>query len=212
MSQDDSHGHHTASELQALLALAHGGDRRATDDVIRTVHELYGGSVLCYLRRHTGDSKDAEALLWQSYLKLWQAILRREQEWAALKAFLYRIAHGELADYHRLNAYRLRKEDLVAYQVVEPTVDPPDDAMIAKEALERAFRSLPQDMYDCLVLHHFHGFSYPEIIEILKLQMKPDTVRKRIASARQLLRAALESHQQQLLANIEADEKGPPHT
>ncbi len=76
--------------------------------------------------------------------------------------------------------------------------------------LERVLASLPTDVQQCWLLHQ-EGFSPAEIVEQLGLGLKPETVRKRIASVRHLLLAALESEFQQTTADLVAEAKQRPH-
>ncbi len=97
----------SAEQLLMLFARARAGDKQAADQSIEGVHALYGGGLLAYIRHRLGsNAADAETILWRTYLKLWQAILRRPQEWPKLKSFLYLIADGVIADYFQDQAKR----------------------------------------------------------------------------------------------------------
>jgi RNA polymerase sigma-70 factor, ECF subfamily len=115
-----------------------------------------------------GDHHDAEDATERTFLAALAAIDRFTDEGASFRAWLFRIAHNELAN--ALRGRRRRRTDALD-AVPEPAggedpataVDRADDA----RRVQRALRTMPDDRRQVLVLRFVNGLSAHEIGEVL---------------------------------------------
>ena len=96
--------------------------------------------------------------------------------------------------------YRIMVNESINFLRRKKPVDPVEDTLPSKhrspleslrgaelcEAIQGALMSLKPDYRSVIVLRHFHGFSYREMSEILEI--REETVKSRLFSARQSLR------------------------
>ncbi len=140
------------------------GDRRAFDALYRRyLDRVYG-----YCFYLLGDHHDAEDVTERTFLAALGAIDRFRDEGATFRAWLFRIAHNELA-----NALRARSRHPTTSldAVIEPSVDedPAGILGLAEEnrRLRRALASLLGDRRHVIVLRFVDGLSAREIGAVL---------------------------------------------
>jgi RNA polymerase sigma-70 factor (ECF subfamily) len=128
----------------------------------------------------TGSSEDAEELMQDAFLKLWE-------RWDSIGeiqdpvAWLFRVS---------LNGFRMRaRRARVAAGRLLPMVDPRDpfEDVNIREEVRRMLRSLPQRQRAALVLTDIFDYSSDQAAEILGI--RPITVRVLASQARAALRA-----------------------
>jgi RNA polymerase sigma-70 factor (ECF subfamily) len=67
----------------------------------------------------------------------------------------------------------------------------PTSTVVDRDRLDRGFRRLPTDQRAIVVLHHYLGWSQPEIARALEIPI--GTVKSRLFYATRALRAAIEA-------------------
>jgi RNA polymerase sigma-70 factor (ECF subfamily) len=72
-----------------------------------------------------------------------------------------------------------------------PSTSDPMSTVADRDRLDRGFRRLPTDQRAIVVLHHYLGWSQPEIARALELPI--GTVKSRLFYATRALRAAIEA-------------------
>jgi RNA polymerase sigma-70 factor (ECF subfamily) len=72
-----------------------------------------------------------------------------------------------------------------------PETSDPTSSVVDRDRLDRGFRRLPTDQRAIVVLHHYLGWSQPEIARALELPI--GTVKSRLFYATRALRAAIEA-------------------
>ncbi len=140
------------------------GDRRAFGALYRRyLDRVYG-----YCFYLLGDHHDAEDVTERTFLAALGAIDRFRDEGATFRAWLFRIAHNELANALRARS-RQRTTSLDA--VIEPAVDedPAGILGLAEESrrLRHALASLSGDRRHVIVLRFVDGLSAREIGSVL---------------------------------------------
>jgi len=122
-----------------------------------------------------------------------RAIQGDEDAYAGLMAIagdrLLAIAYRILRDLHRA-------EDAVQVALVNawrdlPSASDATSTVADRDRLDRAFRRLPTDQRAIVVLHHYLGWSQPEIA--LALEIPVGTVKSRMYHAKRALQASLEA-------------------
>jgi RNA polymerase sigma-70 factor (ECF subfamily) len=166
------------------------GDQRACRDLVRR----YERPVYSVLMRVVRRAEDAEDLVQETFVKVFQALDRYDTE-RPFSAWIFTIASRLAIDH-----LRRRRVKTVSLEVSEPgsTEDPPDvednglkpDEITSNAEEEsnaaRLIDSLPEHYRIVVVLRHQQDLSYEEIAEALNLPL--GTVKARIHRARALLK------------------------
>jgi RNA polymerase sigma-70 factor, ECF subfamily len=115
-----------------------------------------------------GDHHDAEDATERTFLNALSAIDRFRSEGASFRAWLFRIAHNQVANALRQRGRR-RTDRLDSVELPAAGDDPSDVADRADDArrVHRALASLPHERRQVLVLRFVDGLSAREIGEIL---------------------------------------------
>jgi RNA polymerase sigma-70 factor, ECF subfamily len=179
-------------ELDLAERAAHG-DHTAFGVLVRR----YESRLLAYLTNMLGDPEVARDLAQETFLAAYQALPRwRPPEGVTenpLSPWLYRIATNRALSLLRENKGRAaaqqapfgRAHDPPAGALVSSNFE---DRYIARTLLREALRQLSDEDAACLVLHFVSGERYGEIAA--RLNITAEAVRKRVARALIVLRAA----------------------
>jgi RNA polymerase sigma-70 factor (ECF subfamily) len=133
------------------------------------LYERYAGKIYSYIYYRTGNPADAEDLTARVFVRALQNIESYEDRGHAFSAWLYRIAHNLVANWHRDNSRRptIALEDLSQWRVTGK--GPEDVAALLEDrtALLEAVRRLPTDRQELLTLKFVDQLSNAEIGEIM---------------------------------------------
>ncbi len=130
----------------------------------RYVHAIYN-----YIFHRTGDEADAEDLTAHTFYQALAHIGRYKDRGAPFSAWLYRIAHNLVANWHRdrNNRQMLRLDGLPAQEHSRTSLDQLAEERDEQEALMEAVRRLPPDRQMLLILKFSEGLSNAQIGEIM---------------------------------------------
>lgn len=124
----------------------------------------YSSGLLKYLTAHTHSREDAEDILQDVYMSVYEHCAEFDPERCNEQAWLYIIAKRKLVSYYR--KYRL--DDSI--DAMEDYEIPGDDSMAqatnlmaCRQAVAKGLRSLDERSRDIVVLKYFSGLSYAEI-------------------------------------------------
>ena len=155
------------SELsdEAALALAAQGDKNA----FGLLYERYVDRIYNYIYYRTGNQYDAEDLTARVFFRAMRHIENYTDRGLPLSAWLYRIAHNLVANWHRDNS---RKPELPLEEIllVRPNGDHPESVLLQSEEQERLFkiiRNLPDNRQQLLILKFVHHLPNAEIGHIM---------------------------------------------
>jgi RNA polymerase sigma-70 factor (ECF subfamily) len=155
----------------------------AFEDLIREME----APLLYYVSKLLHEESRAFDVLQEVWLAAYRGIQRLENP-GALRAWLYRIAHGLVVDQIRHTNSRERAERAWA-DAPETSEDPSFDDEDAA-ALHRALDAIDPRHREVLVLHFLNDFSLAEIASVVGC---PDgTVKSRIHYAKRALKEVLE--------------------
>lgn len=173
------------------IRLAGQGDEQVFEGLVKQYEKTVYN--LCW--RITGDQEEAFDLSQETFIKAWHAISLFQYE-SKFVTWLCRIASNTCLDYLRkrkkkrqLSLTSLDDEDLTyEREIADSQFDP---AVMLEKSLDRAqvqqaFSMLPEQDRLILSLRAVEDLSYQEIGEALDL--KPGTVKSRIARAREKIR------------------------
>lgn len=158
---------HLAEELyseEEILAQAARGDR----DAFGMLYERYVDRIFNYVYYRTGNVNDAEDLTARVFQRAMNHIVNYTDRGVPFSAWLYRIAHNLVANWHR---DRSRRQEIPLSDA--PLVakgDHPESNLVhnqQQDALLRLIRSLPAERQTLLILKFVEHLSNAEIGEIM---------------------------------------------
>ena len=149
---------------EEILALAAQGDREA----FGAIYERYVDRIFNYVYYRTGNVNDAEDLTARVFQRAMNHIVNYTDRGVPFSAWLYRIAHNLVANWHR---DRSRRQEIPLSDA--PLVakgDLPESNLVhtqQQEALLKLIRSLPAERQTLLILKFVEHLSNAEIGEIM---------------------------------------------
>ncbi len=149
---------------EEILAQAARGDR----DAFGMLYERYVDRIFNYVYYRTGNVNDAEDLTARVFQRAMNHIVNYTDRGVPFSAWLYRIAHNLVANWHR---DRSRRQEIPLSDA--PLVakgDHPESNLVhnqQQDALLRLIRSLPAERQTLLILKFVEHLSNAEIGEIM---------------------------------------------
>jgi len=148
-----------------ILARAIQGDREAFGELYRRyVQRIYN-----YIYYRVGNPHDAEDLTARVFYRVLRNIHRYEDRGLPFSAYLYRIAHNVVANWHRDNQRRA-EIPLDALWALQDDSPAPEVTLLRNEEYERlmtVIRRLPPDRQQLLILKFVERLSNAEIGQIM---------------------------------------------
>lgn len=166
------------------------------DDAFSYLVEVYEDKVYRLCLRMCQDPEDARDLTQEAFVKAWRGLRFYRQE-AAFSTWLYRLTGNVCLDFLRQKKRRptvsLSSSDEEDVQWEVPDLAPTPEEQImeysAKQTVADAMALLEEEFRMILTLRVVEELSYEEIGHILDL--KPGTVKSRLARAREKLKKIL---------------------
>lgn len=133
------------------------------------LYERYVGSIYNYIYYRTGNHHDAEDLTARTFYRALKHISRYVDRGAPFSAWLYRIAHNVVANWHR---DRSRRQIISLDELVMGTLKREEPATLAEEREEQdmllqAVRRLPPERQQLLILKFVEQMSNAEIAQVM---------------------------------------------
>jgi RNA polymerase sigma-70 factor (ECF subfamily) len=157
----------TESELkdEEVLALASQGDKEA----FGVLYERYVERIFNYVYYRTGNLHEAEDLTARVFQRAMNHIHNYTDRGVPFSAWLYRIAHNLVANWHR---DRSRKQEIPINDlpVLPSKGDHPETKLVhsqEQESLLRLIRRLPPDRQQLLILKFVEDMSNAEVGQIM---------------------------------------------
>jgi RNA polymerase sigma-70 factor (ECF subfamily) len=155
----------TESGDDVTLALAAQGDREA----FGLLYERYVGRIYNYVYYRTGNIYDAEDLTERVFMRAMRHIPNYHDRGLPFTAWLYRIAHNLVANWHRDNSRRKEIPLDDGLQTIYQGEHPEHELLLTeeRERLLGAIRGLPADRQQLLILKFVEHLSNVEIGQIM---------------------------------------------
>ncbi|HET7473792.1 MAG TPA: RNA polymerase sigma factor [Candidatus Limnocylindrales bacterium] len=169
---------------RTLVELAIHGDEEAYAGLMA----MAGDRLVAIAYRILRDLDRAEDAVQVALVNAWRDLptLRDPDRFEAwLTRILVRSCYAEAGRSRRWNA-RLR-----VIPIDTPSPSDPMATVADRDRLDRGFRRLPTDQRAIVVLHHYLGWSQPEIAHALEIPL--GTVKSRLFYATRALRAAIDA-------------------
>lgn len=151
---------------EAALTLAGKGDQHA----FGILYERYVGRIYNYVYYRTGNQNDAEDLTARVFFRAMGHITNYQDRGLPFSAWLYRIAHNLVANWHRDNS---RKPEIPlddSILAMHRSGEHPEAALVnneERERLLRVIRNLPPERQHLLVLKFVEHMSNAEIGQVM---------------------------------------------
>jgi RNA polymerase sigma-70 factor (ECF subfamily) len=149
----------------AVLALAAQGDGEA----FGALYERYVGRIYNYIYYRTGNNDDAEDLTARVFYRAMRHIHNYRDRGLPISAWLYRIAHNLVANWHRDNSRR-KEIPLDESLAGRHNGEHPEHELLQneeRERLVRVIRCLPSDRQQLVILKFTEHLSNAEIGQIM---------------------------------------------
>ncbi len=133
------------------------------------LYERHVDRIYNYIYYRTGNAQDAEDLTARTFHRALNNISRYKQRGVPFSAWLYRIAHNLVANWHR-DRHRHRELSLEDQALESPVAGSPERTAVAeeeREALLRAIRRLPSERQQLLLLKFIESMSNAQIGTIM---------------------------------------------
>lgn len=190
---------------RVMIERAGRGDPDAFEELVKTYEKMVYN--LCL--RMTDDREEAFDLSQETFIKAWHAISLFKFE-SKFATWLSRIASNTCLDYLRKQKKRQTvsltmeddEENPVERLIADDSTDPAAlaEKSADREAVQKAFRELPDQDRLILSMRAIEDMSYQEIADAL--DMNVGTVKSRIARAREKIRHNLSGNFSENSASI----------
>jgi RNA polymerase sigma-70 factor (ECF subfamily) len=149
-----------------ILVKAIAGDKEA----FGILYERYVGRIYTYIYYRTGNMHDAEDLTARVFYRAIEHIGRYRQRGVPFSAWLYRIAHNLVANWHR---DRQRRQEVSIDEVLnlQEKMDPPEVTMLNRmdvEQMMKVIQSLSPERQELIILKFVQELSNAEIGRIMR--------------------------------------------
>ena len=142
---------------------------REDKEAFGQLYEVYVDRIYNYVYYRTGNAADAEDLTAKIFVRAMKHIPRYEDKGVPFSAWLYRIAHNLVANWHRDNSRRqiIALDDITHWHVGDESPEFATQLMEDKALLLAAIRRLPSDRQELLILKFVERLSNAEIGDIM---------------------------------------------
>lgn len=136
-------------------------------DAVAELYHLHAGEIFRYCLFRVGDQATAEDLTEEVFLNMVEALPRYVNQGAPFAAWLYRIAHHRVVDYHRRMVHR--QTEALPENLMDGASDPEDQAIHQAEIrrLKNALARLDDEQQTVLQLRFVEGYSLEETARLL---------------------------------------------
>jgi len=150
---------------ELALKLAAQGDQEA----FGVLYDRYVGRIYSYIYYRTGNQHDAEDLTARVFFRAMRHVENYKDRGLPLSAWLYRIAHNLVANWHRDNS---RKKEIPLDEIilVRHSGELPEAVLIdneEKENLLQVIHELPSDRQQLIILKFVEHMSNAEIGQVM---------------------------------------------
>lgn len=149
-----------------LVEMAKVGDK----DAFGELYERYLDKIYSYIYYRTGNHHDAEDLTARVFFRAMAHIESYTERGVPFQAWLYRIAHNLVANWHRDRGRRkvIPLDEFIAASLKSDSPDQQAEDQEERDALRAAIRRLPEERQQLLLLKFVEHSSNAEIGVIME--------------------------------------------
>jgi RNA polymerase sigma-70 factor (ECF subfamily) len=156
----------SAIDVDLLQGVARGDQADFTK-----LFDRYGAPVLGLLIRMLGRRPDAEEVLQETFLQLWQRAGDYRAERSSPKTWIFLLARSRALDRIRRRDASARREAAVEATLPDPVLPPGAEAVESRLVVARALAALTAEQRECVELSFFQGLSLAQIAERLEIPL-----------------------------------------
>lgn len=175
---------------EALMQQIQQGNQTAFQQLV----DRYLVTLHAFAQRFLGNANDAEDVVQEVFLKVWQRAETWQIDKAKLSTWLYQITHNNCIDWQRKS--KLKTVELAAAEEIGMLDNDDLQQAETKQQVEQALQKLPERQKSALVLCYYQGMSYRDAADILQIK---------VAALESLLARGRRSLKKQLAANMAED-------
>ena len=175
-----------SSDASLIVAIG-----RWRQDALAEVYRRHAGSVFALARRLLASRDEAEEVLQEVFLRLWQQPDRFDPGRGALRSYLLAMTHGRAIDRIRSDSSRRAREERDVRRTATRDYDLEHEVadLVVAEQVRAALAVLSEHERQVIELAYFGGHSYSEVATMLRTPA--GTVKGRMRSALAKLRREL---------------------
>lgn len=177
-----------ASDASMVVAIG-----RYNQSALGEAYRRHAGAVFGLAKRLLGDHAQAEEIVQEVFLRLWNEPDRFDPDRGSLRSFLLSHSHGRAVDSLRSNMARRRREDREAHLTADAGYDVDRevwDLTLASQVRD-ALADLQEGERVAIELAYFGGLTYREVAQ--QLGEAEGTVKSRIRVGLKRLRTNLQA-------------------
>ncbi len=142
---------------------------RADPVAFGQLYDRYVNRIYNYIYHRVGNQHDAEDLTARTFFRALSHIDHYVDRGAPFSAWLYRIAHNLVANWHRDRARRrtIALDEAISLMAAQASPHDQAEARERSEALRKAMRKLGPERQQLLILKFTEGLSNAEIGQIM---------------------------------------------
>src|SRR5256885_1081590 len=165
---------------------------RWRNDALAEIYRRHAGAVYSLARRLMNDVTDAEEVVQEVFLRLWNAPEKFDPERGSLRSYLLAQCHGRSVDLMRADGSRRRREERDVRQTAESGYDLEHHVwdLAVAEQVQQAVSTLPAEERQAIELAYFGGHTYREVASLLGAP--EGTIKSRIRAGLRRMRTELD--------------------
>ena len=155
------------TETTADIGLLINGAVSGNADDFGRLYDLYVERVYRHIYYRVGNTKDAEDLTQQVFLRAWKAIGRYQKTSSPFLAWLMRISHNMVIDFYRLKKDITYLDSELASKDLDSFPERLAEEHYNQQQLRKAILQLPDEQQQVILMSFIEGFTYAEIASSL---------------------------------------------
>jgi RNA polymerase sigma-70 factor (ECF subfamily) len=193
------HDSYAALDDRELICLVSNGNHHAFTELVRRHTSICVGVA----RRTMGNQADADDVVQQVFIKLWQRPAAWDAQRSSLSTWLYQVVLNACRDHYRSNKKHQKVDLLDSHEPESPDtlyqLDQNQQGRQQQALLAGAMRELSRAQADAINLAVFNGLPQKKVAEILGVSVK--AVESLLGRAKVKLKKVVEKNKPELYAD-----------